>query len=270
MENQVFPNTLTDVSRPPFEAELCANITHALNVLRGSDTQEVMRDILRGLKPFPQDIALQVCKDAAWKLERYAVPSDFVELARQYYGVTKDDLLAQGRVAFSELVKLNNPQYDLICSNWRVVYAVKQEFETLQDLFFAVREEKSYWVKKRFAKRFASVDFTDEAKVAKEYFLEGFETYQELMPDGKRPINFLGNYKQCQWLLQQLGLSNTYQLPYVPKHQIVLALPASYYAKKQKPVAKPKVDPHGHKLLCEMVDSLNKEQSEQRSDSGSM
>ena len=65
-------------------------------------------------------------------------------------------------------------------------------------------------------------------------------------------------------------LSNTYQLPYVPKHQIVLALPASYYAKKQKPVAKPKVDPHGHKLLCEMVDSLNKEQSEQRSDSSSM
>ena len=91
-----------------------------------------------------------------------------MELARQYHGVTKTDLLAQGRVAFSELVKLNNPQYDLICSNWRVVYAVKQEFETLQDLFFAVREEKSYWVKKRFAKRFASVDFTDEAKVAKE------------------------------------------------------------------------------------------------------
>lgn len=265
MDTPAKPDDLSDMGPSPFELELYRSLTNALNVLRGSAPSAIVWSIVRGLNPFPQNIALKVSKDAAWKLERNAVPRDFVELARQYHGVTKTDLLAQGRVAFSELVKLNNPQYDLICSNWRVVYAVKQEFETLQDLFFAVREEKSYWVKKRFAKRFASVDFTDEAKVAKEYFLEGFETYQELMPDGKRPINFLGNYKQCQWLLQQLGLSNTYQLPYVPKHQIVLALPASYYAKKQKPVAKPKVDPHGHKLLCEMVDSLNKEQSEQRS-----
>ena len=251
------------MSRIPFETELSANLTHALTLLRGSAPPEVMRDILRGLKPFPQDIALQVSKDAAWKLERYAVPSDFVELARQYHGVTKDELLDQGRVAFSELFKLKEPQLDLICSNWRVVYAVKHEFETLQNLFASVAEEKTYWLKKRFAKRFASVDFTDESKVHKEYFLEGFATYQELTPEGKRPINFLGSYQQCKLLLQQLGLSDTHQLPYVPKHKTVLALPA--YAKEQKPVSKPKVDPQGYKLLCEMVDALSKEMSEQRS-----
>ena len=262
MENQVFPNTLTDLARIPFEAELSANITYALTVLRGSAQPKLVLDIVRCLKPFPQDVALKASKEAVLKLERYAVPRDFVELACKYLGVTKAELLSQGRVVFYKLFNLKEPPLDLICSNWRVVYAVKHEFGTLQS-FFSTMEEPC-WKQKRFAESFASVDFTEEAEVQKEYFLEGFATYQELTPEGKRPINFLGSYQQCRRLLQQLGLSDTHQLPYVPKHQIVLALPASY-TKKQKPVSKPKVDPHGHKLLCEMVDSLNKEQSEQRS-----
>lgn len=266
METQVFPSTLSDMSRIPFETELSANITYALTVLRGRAEPKLVMDIVRGLKPFPQDIALKVSKEAVLKLERYAAPHDFVELACKYHGVSKDKLLAQGRVVFYELFNLRDPQYDLICSNWRVVYAVKHEFGTLQNFFSTVGCEQPCWKQKRFAESFASVDFTEEAEVPKEYFLEGFATYQELTPEGKRPINFLGSYQQCKFILQQLGFNETHQLPPVPKHNIVLALPAK--TEEQKPVVKPKVDPQQRKIFSEMLAVMRKKRAEQRSDSG--
>ena len=90
-----------------------------------------------------------------------------MELARQFYGVTKADLLAQGRVAFYELLSLKEQQLDLICSNWRVVYAVKREFVTLQNFFSTVEKKKPYVIQQRFAESFAFVDFVDEAEIHK-------------------------------------------------------------------------------------------------------
>ena len=142
MDTPAKPDDLSDMGPSPFELELYGSLTNALNVLRGSAPSAIVWSIVRGLNPFPQNIALKVSKDAAWKLERNAVPRDFVELARQYHGVTKTDLLAQGRVAFYKLLSLEVPQYDLICSNWRVVYAIKREFVMLQNFFASVKKKK--------------------------------------------------------------------------------------------------------------------------------
>lgn len=249
MDTPAKPDDLSDMGPSPFELELYGSLTNALNVLRGSDPSAIVWSIVRGLNPFPQNIAFKVSNEATWRLERNAVPRDFVELARQFYGVTKADLLAQGRIALHELLTRVTPHYDLICSNWRVVYAVKHGFATLQNLF--LDEEPLHMRQQRFAESYAYVDFTDEAGVKKEFFLSGYDKFTNLTPDGKHPIKFLGNYHQCEQLLKQLKLDDIYQLPVQPEDQ--------------KLVSKPKVDPHGHKLLCEMVDSLNKEQSEQRS-----
>ena len=127
MDTPAKPDDLSDMGPSPFELELYGSLTNALNVLRGSAPSAIVWSIVRGLNPFPQNIAFKVSNEATWRLERNAVPRDFVELARQFYGVTKADLLAQGRVAFYKLLSLEVPQYDLICSNWRVVYAIKRD-----------------------------------------------------------------------------------------------------------------------------------------------
>ena len=218
---------------------------------------------MRGLNPFPQNIAFKVSNEATWRLERNAVTRDFVELARQYHGVTKTDLLAQGRVAFYELLSLKEPQLDLICSNWRVVYAVKREFVSLRNFFSTAEGEQPCWKQKRFAESFAHVDFIYEAKVAKEYFLEGFETYPRLTPEGRRYINFLGDFKQCKRILKRLQLGDIYQLPASSHDEAIVTLPAP--TEEQKPVSKPKVDPQQLKSFSEMVHALEKDLSEKRS-----
>lgn len=213
MDTPAKPDDLSDMGPSPFELELYGSLTNALNVLRGSAPSAIVWSIVRGLNPFPQNIALKVSKDAAWKLERNAVPRDFVELARQYHGVTKTDLLAQGRVAFYELLSLKEQQLDLICSNWRVVYAIKREFVSLQNFFVTVKTKKIYVIQQRFAESFAFVDFVDEDEVHKEYLIKINEDCPFMTADGKHPINFLGNYHQCEQLLKQLKLDDIYQLP---------------------------------------------------------
>ncbi len=213
MDTPAKPDDLSDMGPSPFELELYGSLTNALNVLRGSAPSAIVWSIVRGLNPFPQNIAFKVSNEATWRLERNAVPRDFVELARQFYGVTKADLLAQGRVAFYELLNLKEPQLDLICSNWRVVYAVKREFVTLQNFFSTVEKKKPYVIQQRFAESFAFVDFVDEAEIHKEYLLKRREGCSFMSPDGKHPINFIGNYQQCEQLLKQLKLDGIYQLP---------------------------------------------------------
>ena len=210
MDTPVIPDALSNMGLSPFETEFFANLSHDLTVLHGNASPQIIQDIVSGLKPFPQDIALKVSKDAAWKLERNAVPRDFVELARQYHGVSRADLLAQGRVALNEIFTCVTPHYDLICSNWRVVYAVKHGFATLRNLF--LDESPRHMRHQRFAESYAYVDFTDEAGVKKEFFLSGYDKFTDLTPDGKHPINFLGNYHQCEQLLKQLKLDDIYQL----------------------------------------------------------
>ena len=211
MDTPAKPDDLSDMGPSPFELELYGSLTNALNVLRGSAPSAIVWSIVRGLNPFPQNIAFKVSNEATWRLERNAVPRDFVELARQFYGVTKADLLAQGRIALHELLTRVTPHYDLICSNWRVVYAVKHGFATLQNLF--LDEEPLHMRQQRFAESYAYVDFTDEAGVKKEFFLSGYDKFTNLTPDGKHPIKFLGNYHQCELLLKQLKLDDIYQLP---------------------------------------------------------
>lgn len=259
---------IPDMGLNPFEAELFVNIAQSLSVLRGSASQDIVLGIMSGLRPFPQDIALKVSKEAIWNLNRYAGPLEFVELARQFHGVSKADLLAQGRAVFYELFHLKDPQCDLICSNWRVVYAVKREFVSLRNFFSTAEGEQPCWKQKRFAESFAYVDFIYEAKVAKEYFLEGFEIYPRLTPEGRRYINFLGDFKQCKRILKRLQLGDIYQLPALSRDDAIVTLPAP--TEEQKPVAKPTIDPQQLQSFSEMVDALSKKLAEQRSDSGSM
>ena len=219
MDTPVIPDALSNMELSPSDVELAENLSHALTVLNGSASPQIILDIMSGLQSFPKDIALQVSKESTWRLDRNAIPRDFVELARQFHGVSKADLLAQGRAAFSELfIRVISP-YNLICSNWRVVYAVKHEFATLRNLFWD--EEPRHVLQQRFAESYAHVDFTDEAKVPKEYFLRDYEDYSERTPDGKHRINVLGNYQQCEQLLKQLKLDDIYQLPPLPQDKVM-------------------------------------------------
>ena len=110
-------------------------------------------------------------------------------------------------------LSLKEQQLDLICSNWRVVYAIKREFVSLQNFFVTVKTKKIYVIQQRFAESFAFVDFVDEDEVHKEYLIKINEDCPFMTADGKHPINFLGNYHQCEQLLKQLKLDDIYQLP---------------------------------------------------------
>ena len=259
MDTPVLPASLPNMGLSPFEAELFGNLVQSLSVLRGSAPQDVILEIMRGLKRFPQDIALNVSKEATLWLENYAGPRDFVELARKFYGVSKADLLAQGRAVFYELSKLENPQYDLICSNWRVVYAVKREFATLQNFFSTAEGEQPCWKQKRFAESFAHVDFVCEDKVVKEYFLEGFSTKYDLSADGMRYINFLGDYRQCKQILRQLEGRDRYLLPANPQDDLLLSLPVPAEELDSAAQAKTEIDPEKIKQVSEMLDAMAKE-----------
>ena len=236
-----------------------APLAQTLSVLHGGTiSQEKIQAIMNVLKPFPREIALAVSQEAAGQLSNYATPRDFMELACKYHGVSKDRLLAQGRVAFADLVELKEPQHDLICSNWRVVYAVKSEFKTLQGLFASTIDEKLCWKQKRFAESFAYVDFINENKVTKEYFLKGFEG-KSVAPHGKRLINFLGDYQECMQLLEQLGLADLYLLPREPadpQDEDIFGFPPE----EEKPASsKSTFDPEKFKLCSEMLDDMLKE-----------
>lgn len=259
MDTPVLSASLPNMGLSPFEAELFVNLVQSLSVLRGNAPQDVILEIMRGLKRFPQDIALKVSKEATLCLENYAGPRDFVELARQFHGVSKADLLAQGRVAFSELSQLENPQYDLICSNWRVVYAVKHEFSTLKNFFSKETDEEECCKQQRFAESFARVDFLYEADEPKEYFLEGFSTKYDLSADGMRYINFLGDFRQCKQILRQLEGRDRYLLPANPQDDLLLSLLAPAEELDSAAQAKTEIDPEKIKQVSEMLDAMAKE-----------
>ena len=253
------PAALPTMATDSFEDELYQSLEQTLSVLHGGTiSQEKIQAIMNVLKPFPREIALAVSQEAAGQLSNYATPRDFMELACKYHGVSKDRLLAQGRVAFADLVELKEPQHDLICSNWRVVYAVKREFVTLQDLFSSLRYEQRGWLQKRFAESFAHIDFTDENNVSKEYFLKGFEG-KTVAPQERPHINFLGDYQECMQLLEQLGLADLYLLPREPadpQDEDIFGFPPE----EEKPAsAKSTFDPERLKLLSKMLDDMREE-----------
>ena len=258
------PAALPTMATDSFEDELTQNLEQTLSVLHGGAivSTEKIQAIAEGLKPFPREIALAVSHDAAWQLGNYAAPRDFVALACKYHGVSKDRLLAQGRVAFSKLLKLQEPQHDLICSNWRVVYAVKSEFDTLQDLFCFGSDEQRCWKQKRFTESFAYVDFVNESKVTKEYFLKGFERKADVAPQKKRLINFLGDYQECMQLLEQLGLADLYLLPREPadfQDEDIWGLSAPLPEEEVPSSTESTFDPERLKLFSEMLDDLKKD-----------
>ena len=263
MATDFLPAALSTMDTDSFEEELYQNLDQTLFVLHNGAIvpQEKIQAIVDYLKPFPREIALAVSKKALGMLGNYAAPRDFVELARQFHGVTKADLLVQGRVAFSEILKLKEPQHDLICSNWRVVYAVKREFVTLQDLFSSLRYEQRGWLQKRFADSFAHIDFTDESDVSKEYFLNGFER-KTVAPQERRHINFLGDYQKCRQLLKQLGLAKLYLLPRAPvdpQDEDIFGLSAPLPEEEKPSSAESTFDPERLKLFSEMLDKMREE-----------
>ena len=259
MATDFLPAALSTMAMDSFEDELCQNLEQTLFELHGGtiSTDKIQASV-DDLKLFPREIALAVSKNALRKLGNYATPRDFVELACKYHGVSKADLLAQGRTVFYELFHLKEPQHDLICSNWRVVYAVKREFVTLQNFFSAAEGEKPCWKQKRFAESFAYIDFTDENNVTKEYFLKGFEG-KTVAPQERRHINFLGDYQECRQLLKQLGLAKLYLLPKAPvdpQYEEIFGFPPE----EEKPAStKSTFDPEKFKLCSEMLDDMLEE-----------
>ena len=192
--------------------KLLRNIANVQVMLQGQSSLEILRTIALGLLRFPRNIVNQVCSEAALRLNRNPVPSDFIALARKLYGVSHEDLIAQGYAAFYSLANLKEPEHDLICDNWRSVFAVKHGFLSLKNFFSAWTEEKPYSKQQRFAEAYASIDFFDESTVTKEYFLAGPE-YRMV----RRRLNFVGNYETCLQILSTLPNANEYEIPNPPQ-----------------------------------------------------
>lgn len=142
------------------------------------------------------------------------MPSDFIALAYELYGVRHEDLLSKGQTAFDLVFNLKEPDHDLVCEDWRSVFAIKHGFTSLQNFFSYKKEEKRYWTQKRFAEAYASIDFLNEGYVHKEYFLPGFE-YR--MSRVRRRLNFVGNYEICLQILSTLPNANEYEIPNPPQ-----------------------------------------------------
>ena len=194
---------------------LLQSIDNALIMLHAQSSPEILRTIASGLLCFPPHIVDQVCAKAALRLRFNPVPSDFIDLACKFYGVRHEDLLAQGRAAFYSLFNLNEPEHDLVCEDWRSIFAIKKEFSSLQNFFSTNTKEDPCWKQKRFAEAYASIDFLDEGSVHKEYFLAGFE-YRRLSRSHRR-LNFVGNYETCLQILSTLPNASEYEIPNPPQ-----------------------------------------------------
>ena len=199
---------------PLEKISLLQSINNALEMLQGQSTLEILRTIALGLLRFPRHIVNQVCSEAALRLNRNPVPSDFINLACKFYGVRHEDLLAQGRAAFYSLFNLHEPEHDLVCEDWRSIFAIKKEFGSLQNFFSTKTKEDPCWKQKRFAEAYASIDFLDEGSVQKEYFLAGPE-YR--MFRVRRRLNFVGNYETCLQILSTLPNASEYEIPNPPQ-----------------------------------------------------
>ena len=212
--DQLDPLNQLEPLDPLEKISLLQSINNALEMLQGQSTLEILRSIALGLLRFPRHIVNQVCSEAALRLNRNPVPSDFIALARKLYGVSHEDLLAQGRAAFYSLFNLNEPEHDLVCEDWRSIFAIKKEFSSLQNFFSTNTKEDPCWKQKRFAEAYASIDFFDESTVTKEYFLAGSEYRMSI---SRRRLNFVGNYETCLQILSTLPNANKYEIPNPPQ-----------------------------------------------------
>ena len=213
--DQLDPLNQLEPLDPLEKISLLQSINNALEMLQGQSTLEILRTIALGLLRFPRHIVNQVCSEAALRLNRNPVPSDFINLACKFYGVRHEDLLAQGRAAFYSLFNLHEPEHDLVCEDWRSIFAIKKEFGSLQNFFSTKTKEDPCWKQKRFAEAYASIDFFDESTVTKEYFLAGFE-YRRLSRSHRR-LNFVGNYETCLQILSTLPNASEYEIPNPPQ-----------------------------------------------------
>ena len=193
---------------------LLQSINNALEMLQGQSSEAILKTIASGLLYFPPHIVEQVCVKAPWLIRRNPVPSDFIALAYELYGVRHEDLLAKGQNAFDLVFNLKEPDHDLVCEDWRSVFAIKHGFTSLQNFFSYKKEEKRSWTQKRFAEAYASIDFLNEGYVHKEYFLPGFE-YR--MSRVRRRLNFVGNYETCLQILSTLPNASEYEIPNPPQ-----------------------------------------------------
>ena len=212
--DQLDPLNQLDPLDPLEKIRLLQSIDNVLVMLQGQSTLEIVRTIAVGLLRFPRHIVDRVCSEAVLHLECNPVPSEFMELARKFYGVTHEDLLYKGRAAFYSLANLKEPDHDLVCEDWRSVFAVKHGFLSLKNFFSAWTEEKPYSKQQRFAEAYASIDFFDESTVTKEYFLAGSEYRMSI---SRRRLNFVGNYETCLQILSTLPNANKYEIPNPPQ-----------------------------------------------------
>lgn len=169
--------------------------------------------VLCGLRPFPPQVVQRVVSEAAFKLGRRPVPRDFVDLARHYVHMTREDLRYSGSRQYNALIALGNRSYDLITDDWRVTYAITTNFGSLGSFY---EEYEDQWKKKAFVDAYSQVDCTEECEINKRYYLEG---NAPVNVGGVRLVNFLGCYEHCMDVLLALPNADHFQPPLAPDRQ---------------------------------------------------
>lgn len=194
------------------QSEFFQNLSNVLILLKCDvSSPDFLGQVTRALSKFPEYVAVETVKVAPAALKRGAAVSDFVDLACSIYGVTKGDLEDRGRVAFRQLMGLSSPYYDLITDDWRLVYAVKHGWGSLRAFFDKIGGVE--FRERDFIGAYARKPYMLEHTAEHEYYLEG---YQNVLGNGERLVNFIGDYETCRNILCQRSDFKLFRLPLAP------------------------------------------------------
>lgn len=226
----------------------------SLIALGVENTPERLAPYFALCKMFPDQVVNQAAMSSLWKFNRRPYPADVANLLKQIIGEDHESLMRRGVVSFRTLLEHNDCANDLICDDWRAVYAIKHAFGSLYQ--FYQNFEDLNWRQKRFAEAYACVDYLEQNTVNKEFLLKGTSN---VLNESFRRTKFLGDYDQCMSLLQSLPNASDYRAPADPR--VLASLPPvdNYQVLSEEEVAKSKA------LLAEVLNRLGRSNNEVKS-----
>ncbi len=192
----------------------------ALTSLGVENTPEKLAPFLGLCKMFPAQVVEEAARASLWKFHRRPFPADLADLLKELIEEDHESLLRRGIVSFRKLRAHNDSAHDLICDDWRAVYAVKKAFGSLNE-FYQDYEDLN-WRQKRYSEAYASVDYLQQHSVQKEFLLTGTRKVQN---EGFKRAVFLGDYDRCMQLLHSLPNASEYRAPTDPR--MMAQLPAN-------------------------------------------
>ncbi len=192
----------------------------ALTSLGVENTPERMAPFLALCKMFPEQAVNEAAHASLWKFHRRPYPADLADLLKEIIGEDHDALVRRGVVSFRKLRAHNDCAHDLICDDWRAVYAVNTAFGSLYE-FYQDFEDLN-WRQKRYSEAYASVDYLQQHTVRKEFLLSGT---RKVLNEGFRRAVFLGDYDRCMQLLYSLPNASDYRAPADPRLRAQLPAP---------------------------------------------